>query len=94
MLPATIQAWQTNQPRLPVDVKTIQIQLQMESRLAEIEVKLSFSEELLEELNRTVYRQQQQIDQLQKELQALREQVRVSMPAEPLNTLDETPPHY
>ena len=66
----------------------------MESRLAEIEVKLSFSEELLEELNRTVYRQQQQIDQLQKELQALREQVRVSMPAEPLNTLDETPPHY
>ena len=94
MLPATIQAWQTNQPRLPVDVKTIQIQLQMESRFAEIEVKLSFSEELLEELNRTVYRQQQQIDQLQKELQALREQVRVSMPAEPLNTLDETPPHY
>ena len=31
MLPATIQAWQTNQPRLPVDVKTIQIQLQDES---------------------------------------------------------------
>ena len=54
MLPATIQAWQTNQPRLPVDVKTIQIQLQMESRFAEIEVKLSFSEVLLEELNRTV----------------------------------------
>ena len=75
-------------------MKTIQIQLQMESRLAEIEVKLSFSEELLEELNRTVYRQQQQIDQLQKELQALREQVRLSLPAEPRNPLDETPPHY
>jgi len=66
----------------------------MESRLAEIEVKLSFSEELLEELSRTVYRQQRQIDQLQKELQALREQVRLSTPAEPRNPLDETPPHY
>jgi SlyX protein len=66
----------------------------MESRIAEIEVKLSFSEEMLEELNRTVYRQQQQIEQLQQELRALREQVRNSLPAEPRNPLDETPPHY
>ena len=66
----------------------------MESRLAEIEVKLSFSEEMLEELNRTVYRQQQQIDQLQKELQTLREQVRTSLLAEAHNPIDETPPHY
>ena len=66
----------------------------MESRLAEIEMKLSFSEELLEELNRTVYRQQQQIDQLQKELQTLREQVRTSLPDEAHNPIDETPPHY
>ena len=66
----------------------------MESRLAEIEMKLSFSEEMLEELNRTVYRQQQQIDQLQKELQTLREQVRTSLADEARNPIDETPPHY
>ena len=66
----------------------------METRLAEIETKLSFSEELLEALNGTVYRQQQQIDQLQQELRALREQVRRAVPAEPRNLLDETPPHY
>ena len=66
----------------------------MKSRLAEIETKLSFSEELLEALNSTVYRQQQQIDQLQQELRALREQVRASLPAEPRNLRDETPPHY
>ncbi len=66
----------------------------MESRLAEIETKLSFSEEMLEALNGTVYRQQQQIDQLQAELRALREQVRASLPAEPRNPGDETPPHY
>jgi SlyX protein len=66
----------------------------MESRLAEIETKLSFSEELLEALNSTVYRQQQQIDQLQQELRALREQVRSALPAEPRSLRDETPPHY
>ena len=66
----------------------------MESRLAQIEVKLTFNEELLEELNRTVYRQQLQIDELHKELQALREQVRASVPAEPLDPLQEIPPHY
>ncbi len=66
----------------------------MESRLAEIEAKLSFSEELLEALNQTVYRQQQQIEQLQLELRALREQVRAALPAEPRALRDETPPHY
>lgn len=66
----------------------------MESRIAELEVKLSFCEELLEELNRTVYRQQQQIDLLQKEMLALREQVKTSMSAEPREPMDETPPHY
>ena len=66
----------------------------MESRLAIIETKLSFSEELLEVLNSTVYRQQQQIDQLQHALRALREQVRSALPAEPRNLRDETPPHY
>ena len=66
----------------------------MESRLAEIETKLSFSEELLEALNSTVYRQQQQIDQLQQELRALREQVRAALPAESRDLREETPPHY
>ncbi len=66
----------------------------METRFAEIEAKLSFSEDLLETLNQTVYRQQQQIDRLTLELQALREQVRSSLPAEPRSLRDELPPHY
>lgn len=65
----------------------------MESRLTEIEVKLGFTEDLLDELNRTVYRQQQQIDQLQQELRALRQQVS-AMPSERQNLNDEIPPHY
>jgi SlyX protein len=70
------------------------LEADMESRLAEIEAKLSFCEELLDGLNRTVYRQQQQIDQLQLELRALCEQVRNALPAEARNLRDETPPHY
>jgi SlyX protein len=66
----------------------------MESRLAEIEVKLSFSEDLLDELNRTVVRQQQQIDQLQQQLRALRQQVQAGNAAESFGPHDETPPHY
>lgn len=66
----------------------------MESRLTELETKISFAEELLEALNRTVYGQQQQIDQLQRELRALREQVQASQPAEPGDTTHEVPPHY
>jgi SlyX protein len=66
----------------------------MESRLAEIEVKLSFSEDLLEELSRTIYRQQRQIDQLQQELRVLRQQLQTDIPAEPSGSRDEIPPHY
>ena len=66
----------------------------MESRIAELEVKISFCEELLDELNRTVYHQQQRLDSLQKEMIALREQARTAMPDEPRGPPDETPPHY
>ena len=66
----------------------------MESRFAEIEAKLSFSEDLLEELNRTVVRQQQQIDQLQQEVRVLRQQLQTGHAAGSYGPHDETPPHY
>ena len=43
----------------------------MEDRLTELEIKTSLTEDLLEELNRTVYRQQQQLDLLQEQLRVL-----------------------
>ena len=65
----------------------------MESRLEEIEAKLSLAEDLLEELNKTVYRQQSQIEQLQRELAALRDQAN-SASADPQDPREEIPPHY
>lgn len=66
----------------------------MESRLTEIEIKLSYTEDLVDELNRVVFRQQQQIDLLIGELRALREQVMNAQPAEQRSLRDEIPPHY
>lgn len=66
----------------------------LEGRLAELEIKAGFAEDLLDTLNATIYRQQQQIERLQREMQELREQLRSSMPAEGRSLRDEIPPHY
>ena len=66
----------------------------MEARITELEVKLAFTEDLLETLNHTVYRQQEQISQLQHELRTLRQQMLQAQPAEARSLLDEIPPHY
>jgi SlyX protein len=66
----------------------------MEARLEKIETKLSLAEDLLEELNKTVYRQQRRIDELEHALTAVRGQVQTSMPAETRSPGDEVPPHY
>jgi SlyX protein len=66
----------------------------MEDRLEKIEGKLSLAEDLLEELNKTVYRQQREIELLQQQVVTLRQQLQSAMPAEPRNLQDEVPPHY
>jgi len=67
----------------------------MESRLTELEIKISFTEDQLEELNKVVYRQQQQIDLLIGEVRSLRDQVvNNDQPQEQRNLRDEIPPHY
>ena len=67
----------------------------MNERLTELEIKISLTEDMVEELNRTVYRQQQQIDLLQAQLRLLYTQMQTTAkPAEPRNLRDEIPPHY
>jgi len=66
----------------------------VESRITELEIKISYMEDLVEELNRTVFRQQQQIDLLARELRNLRDQVQSGQPQEFRSLRDDIPPHY
>lgn len=66
----------------------------VESRLIDLEIKISYTEDMVDELNLTVFRQQQQIDLLMLQLKALREQVQTAAPNEQHSLRDEIPPHY
>lgn len=65
-----------------------------DTRITDLEIKISYAEDLIDELNRIVFRQQQQIDLLVGEIKALREQIGNAAPAEARNLRDEIPPHY
>jgi len=45
-----------------------------DDRITNLEIKLSFTEDLIEKLNETIYKQQQQIEFLYRELKAIKEQ--------------------
>ncbi len=70
----------------------------MKDRLTELEIKTSLTEDMVEVLNRTVFRQQEQIDLLQAQLRHLYGQIRANAEAaenaEPRDLRDEIPPHY
>jgi SlyX protein len=63
-----------------------------EERITNLEIKLSFTEDLIEKLNETVYKQQQQIEFLYRELKAIKEQASSGGGGGSLK--DEVPPHY
>ncbi|MEW5966950.1 MAG: SlyX family protein [Pseudomonadota bacterium] len=66
----------------------------MQDRLTEIETKLAFAEDLIETLNQTVFRQQEQIDLLQAQLRLLHGQMQALQPDAARSPRDEIPPHY
>ena len=65
-----------------------------DQRLTDLEIKASFSEDLLDQLNQVLIRQQQQIDALIEQLVQLRQQRPESGAAALSRASDELPPHY
>lgn len=64
-------------------------------RLTELEIKASYAEDLLERLNETVFRQQQMIERLQRDLVQLQQQLPAAdSPGAARSLRDELPPHY
>ena len=67
---------------------------QIDQRLTELEIKASFTEDLLDQLNAVVVRQQQEIDLLLRDVRQLRQQLPDSASAAPRQASDDLPPHY
>lgn len=67
-----------------------------EERLVNIETKLSFQEDVIDELNKTIYQQQKKLERLEATCEALAR--RISSLAESVNEIapagSERPPHY
>jgi SlyX protein len=69
---------------------------EVDHRLVALEVKASFTDDLVDELNRTVARQQQQIESLARELVRLRRRVEemADQEGDAGSPGQEVPPHY
>ncbi len=66
----------------------------VDRRLTDLEIKASFSEDLLDQLNQVIVDQQRQIDLLKREIARLGQQS-LSADAGGVRSLrDELPPHY
>jgi len=65
-----------------------------EDRITNLEIKLSFTEDLIDQLNQTIYKQQQQIEFLYRELKSIKEQSSNGDNAGNNSPKDEIPPHY
>jgi SlyX protein len=65
-----------------------------EQRLTDLEIKLGFTEDLVDQLNQVIIRQQQQIDALLREVTQLRQQAPDEGSAPFRSLRDELPPHY
>jgi SlyX protein len=64
-----------------------------EQRITELEIKVSYTEDTLDQLDQTIIRQQAQIELLLRELTLLRQQ-QGSEGGGPRNPRDDLPPHY
>lgn len=63
-------------------------------RLTDLEIKASFAEDLLDQLNQIIVRQQQEIDWLMREVRQLRQQMPEGSSPTTSRTSEELPPHY
>jgi SlyX protein len=66
----------------------------VDQRLTDLEIKASFAEDMVEQLNQIIIRQQTQIDQLVGEVLHLREQSEQAAAGGPRNMRDDLPPHF
>ena len=65
-----------------------------DDHLVKIETKLSYQEDLLDQLNSIIIRQQKEINSLKRELLLLQEKITTINESTENTNMDERPPHY
>lgn len=66
----------------------------IDSRLTDLEVKATYTEDLLEQLEKVIIRQQQQIESLGRQLEELKQATHQQGTGAPLSLREELPPHF
>lgn len=66
----------------------------LEQRVIELEIKASYTEDLIDQLDKVIVRQQEQIDLLIKTMTALRQSSTDGGLGTARNLRDELPPHF
>lgn len=68
--------------------------MEQETRIIDLEIKISYQEELVQDLNKVVCQQQKQLDALQETCAYLMERVKRLLASAEGETRNEKPPHY
>lgn len=67
----------------------------IEDRLINIETKISFQEDMIEELNKVIYQQQQKLDHLEAICASLARRIEsMDETGNEIKSVNERPPHY
>ena len=66
----------------------------IDTRLTNLEIKSSFTEDLVDGLNTALFRQQEQIDLLLRELARMQQQAATGSASPMRAAADDLPPHY
>ncbi|PCI20924.1 MAG: SlyX protein [Piscirickettsiaceae bacterium] len=67
----------------------------MQKRITELEIKVAYQEDTIQQLDRVICQQQDQIDTLRKQFRQLTESAQEPNDSkEFLSAIDERPPHY
>ncbi|NOT84630.1 MAG: SlyX family protein [Methylococcaceae bacterium] len=65
-----------------------------EQRFIELEIKVAYQEDLVQDLNQIVIKQQRQLDRLEATCKMLHERIKNLQDTAHEEDVDQTPPHY
>jgi SlyX protein len=66
----------------------------LDNRLTNLEVKATYNEDLLEQLEQVIIKQQQQIESLTRQIIEIKQASSQNSSGAPLSLRDELPPHF